>query len=90
MPNKGQATATEPEWLAQLRAKLRDLRYGVVQLVVHDGQVTQIERTEKTRLGSDPGNSTSRVDYAPETCPTPQATPFRPPDSPEAPNLNRP
>jgi len=42
----------EPEWLALVRAQVRDLRYGVVQLVVHDGRVTQIERTEKTRLAS--------------------------------------
>jgi hypothetical protein len=47
-----QATA-EPEWLALVRAQVRDLRYGVVQLVVHDGRVTQIERTEKTRLASE-------------------------------------
>jgi len=32
---------------------VQDLRYGVVQLVVHDGRVTQIERTEKVRLGSE-------------------------------------
>jgi hypothetical protein len=44
--------AGEPEWLALVRAQVRDLRYGVVQLVVHDGRVTQIERTEKTRLAS--------------------------------------
>jgi hypothetical protein len=43
----------EPEWLALVRAKVQDLRYGVVQLVVHDGRVTQIERTEKTRLASE-------------------------------------
>jgi hypothetical protein len=43
-------TLVEPEWLALVRSKVRDLRYGVVQLVVHDGQVTQIERSEKTRL----------------------------------------
>ncbi len=42
----------EPEWLALVRSQVRDLRYGVVQLVVHDGRVTQIERTEKTRLAS--------------------------------------
>jgi hypothetical protein len=42
--------AGEPEWLALVRSLVRDLRYGVVQLVVHDGRVTQIERTEKTRL----------------------------------------
>jgi len=43
----------EPEWLALVRAQVRDLRYGVVQLVVHDGRVTQIERTEKVRLASE-------------------------------------
>jgi len=39
-----------PDWLALVREKVESLRYGVVQLVVHDGRVTQIERTEKTRL----------------------------------------
>ncbi len=33
-----------------MREKVESLRFGVVQLVVHDGRVTQIERTEKTRL----------------------------------------
>jgi len=41
-----------PDWLAIVREKVEGLRYGVVQLVVHDGRVTQIERTEKTRLPS--------------------------------------
>ncbi len=45
--------AEEPEWLALVRAQVRGLRFGVVQLVVHDGRVTQIERTEKVRLVSD-------------------------------------
>lgn len=39
-----------PDWLAIVRAKVEGLRFGVVQIVVHDGKVTQIERTEKTRL----------------------------------------
>jgi hypothetical protein len=43
---------TDPEWIALVREKVESLRYGVVQLVVHDGRVTQIERTEKTRLPS--------------------------------------
>jgi hypothetical protein len=43
-----------PDWLALVRDQVEGLRYGVVQLVVHDGRVTQIERTEKTRL---PANS---------------------------------
>jgi hypothetical protein len=39
-----------PEWLRVVQHKVESLRYGVVQLVVHDGRVTQIERTEKTRI----------------------------------------
>jgi len=44
----------EPEWLALVLSQVRGLRYGVVQLVVHDGRVTQIERTEKVRLDNEP------------------------------------
>jgi hypothetical protein len=44
----------QPEWLRVVQQKVESLRYGVVQLVIHDGRVTQIERTEKTRL-SPPG-----------------------------------
>jgi hypothetical protein len=42
--------APAPDWIALVREKVEGLRFGVVQLVVHDGRVTQIERTEKTRL----------------------------------------
>jgi len=42
--------STLPAWLAIVRQKVESLRYGVVQIVVHDVQVTQIERTEKNRL----------------------------------------
>jgi hypothetical protein len=44
------AVSTSPDWIAVVREKVEGLRFGVVQLVVHDGRVTQIERTEKTRL----------------------------------------
>jgi hypothetical protein len=39
-----------PDWLEIVRQKVESLHYGVVQIVVHDRKVTQIERTEKTRL----------------------------------------
>ena len=42
--------ASLPEWLAVVREKIEGLRFGVVQIVVHDAKVTLIERTEKTRL----------------------------------------
>jgi len=44
------APAGSPEWMTLVREKVESLRYGLVQLTVHDGRVTQIERTEKTRL----------------------------------------
>lgn len=44
------ANHAEADWLRIVREKVETLRFGVVQLVVHDGRVTQIERTEKTRL----------------------------------------
>jgi hypothetical protein len=47
-----------PDWLRVVRQKVESLRYGVVQLVVHDGRVTQIERTEKTRLAA-PGRDSA-------------------------------
>jgi hypothetical protein len=50
-------SAPQPEWLRVVQHKVETLRYGVVQLVVHDGRVTQIERTEKTRLYSPSANS---------------------------------
>jgi len=46
-----------PDWLALVREKVEGLSYGVVQIVVHDHKVTQIERTERTRL--DPASTQS-------------------------------
>jgi len=40
------------DWLELVREKVQSLRFGIVQIVVHDSKVTQIERTEKTRLQS--------------------------------------
>jgi hypothetical protein len=50
----------QPEWVALVRGYVEGLRYGVVQLVVHDGRITQIERTEKTRLPSEPTERVSK------------------------------
>lgn len=50
-------SALIPEWLEIVRQKVDSLRYGVVQIVVHDARVTQIERTEKTRLSGSKENS---------------------------------
>ena len=38
------------DWLEMVRWQAGSLRYGAVQIVVHDSQVTQIEKTERMRL----------------------------------------
>ncbi len=37
-------------WLRLVQQQVGSLRFGLVQIVVHDGRVVQIERTEKVRL----------------------------------------
>ncbi len=44
--------AGQPDWLQIVREKVESLRYGVVQIVIHDSRVTLIERTEKTRISN--------------------------------------
>lgn len=38
------------EWLEVVRKNVAALRYGSVQITVHDGRVTQVESIEKTRF----------------------------------------
>jgi hypothetical protein len=37
-------------WLPVVQQQIATLRFGVVQIIVHDGRVVQIERTEKVRM----------------------------------------
>lgn len=41
---------TEAEWLEIVRKNVSALRFGSVQITVHDGRVTQVESIEKTRF----------------------------------------
>jgi hypothetical protein len=50
MKDDPQLTEEEKTWLSIVRRQVRSLRFGVVQIVVHNAQVVQIERTEKLRL----------------------------------------
>ena len=45
-------TQSSADWLELVRENVQSLRFGIVQIIVHDSRVTQIERTEKTRLQS--------------------------------------
>lgn len=40
----------QSNWLALVAEQVGQLRFGVVQITVHESRVVQIERTEKVRL----------------------------------------
>jgi hypothetical protein len=37
-------------WSKRIIQSLSGLEYGVVQIIVHDGRIVQIERTERSRF----------------------------------------
>ncbi|MDB4867742.1 MAG: hypothetical protein JWR03_2075 [Cohnella sp.] len=39
----------DEDWLARITEAVTGLKYGTVQIVVHDGRIVQIERTERFR-----------------------------------------
>ncbi len=39
-----------PEWLNLVRQQVDSLKFGAVQITVHDSRVVQVERVEKLRL----------------------------------------
>ena len=47
----------EPGILREIQTALRDLRFGAVEITVHNGQVVQIERKEKFRLQAGVGKN---------------------------------
>jgi len=44
------ALPVPPALLAELRQALQSIRYGAIELVIHDGRVVQLERHEKVRF----------------------------------------
>ena len=41
---------SKADWLEIVRKNVASLRFGSVQITVHDGRVTQVESIEKTRF----------------------------------------
>ncbi|MEI6194653.1 MAG: YezD family protein [Verrucomicrobiota bacterium] len=44
------------KWLELVIQQVSSLRFGVVEIVVHDGRVIQIEKTERLRLDKAAGD----------------------------------
>jgi hypothetical protein len=48
--NKTNELEEKRRWLEVVQQQVDSLRFGVVQIVVHDSRVVQIEKTEKLRI----------------------------------------
>ena len=48
--NNDEANESLPTWLKLVREQVEALKFGTVQITVHDSRVTQVERLEKLRL----------------------------------------
>ena len=48
-------------WLEIVREQVASLKYGLVEIIVHDSQVTQIEKTERLRLDRPATRSAART-----------------------------
>jgi hypothetical protein len=44
------AAQRQDAWIETVKSHVSSLRFGVVQIVVHDARVVQIEKTEKIRF----------------------------------------
>ncbi len=65
----------------QVEHALRGLRYGTIQLVVHDARIVQIERLERVRLSTATDAGQPTLTGSPEALSTSRG---RPTASPEA------
>jgi len=62
------AKRAEPDsgWIELIIDSLRGLRYGSVNIVVHDGRIVQIEKSEKHRFdGQAPAAAPAAIHAAP-------------------------
>jgi hypothetical protein len=49
-PKQGETKESSPSWLELVGDQVNSLKFGTVQITVHDSRVTQVERLEKVRL----------------------------------------
>ena len=54
--DRSEAVLRQDNWLEAVRSQVGSLRFGVVQIVVHDARVVQIEKTEKIRFDKSEAN----------------------------------
>ena len=50
-PNAPAPDASGQNWLEVVRRDVESLQFGAVEIIVHDGRVIQIDKTERLRFG---------------------------------------
>ncbi|WP_169090340.1 YezD family protein [Paenibacillus sp. PL91] len=48
------------EWLKRIKEQLVGVQYGVIQITIHNGQIVQIDRTERSRYDTEKSPSAAR------------------------------
>lgn len=46
-------------WLKRIKEHVTGIEFGTIQITVHDGQIVQIDRTERKRFDTNKLNATS-------------------------------
>jgi len=54
----GLADETHRQLTQQILRALQEIRYGSVEIIIHDSRIVQIERKEKIRIGTDSSRTT--------------------------------
>ncbi|KQY79626.1 MULTISPECIES: YezD family protein [Paenibacillus] len=47
-------------WMDRIAGQLNDMEFGSLHIVVHEGQIVQMERTERKRFENTPTSSASK------------------------------
>ena len=50
MSQEANAIKKDPSYLTELEHYVKDIKYGNVTLIIQDGKVIQIDKTEKIRI----------------------------------------
>jgi len=62
MPHiNGLVDETDPHLANTILRAIREIRYGSVEIIIHDSRIVQIERKEKIRMDRDSAHSTQRA-----------------------------
>ena len=43
----------QENWIAEIAAALKEIKFGAVEIIIHNGRIVQIEKKEKIRLNQE-------------------------------------